>query len=60
MLQNWQQVCPVCFENFNSTEAGDVHRIGEFGIDRRCANPNEVGLIAIPNKYETTVWRTER
>ena len=58
LLENWQQVCPACFKNFNSTEAGDRHRIGTFGIDRRCASPDEVGLIPIPNKYKTIVWRT--
>lgn len=58
ILENGQQVCPVCFENFNSTEAGDMHRNGDFGSQRRCLDPADAGLVPIQNKYKTIVWRT--
>jgi hypothetical protein len=56
-LENKEQVCPACHLNFGTTEAGDAHRIGAFGVDRRCANPNEVGLVSVENKFSTLVWR---
>jgi hypothetical protein len=57
LLENRQQVCPACFENFGTTEAGDAHRIGAIGVDRRCANPNEVGLVSVKNRFSALVWR---
>ena len=57
LLLNREQVCPACHLNFGTTKAGDAHRIGEFGIDRRCANPNDVGLVSVMNKFSTLVWR---
>ena len=61
LLLNDEQVCPVCFENFTSTRAGDLHRVGEIGApERGCANPKDVGLIAKPNYYGTRVWSTKR
>ena len=57
LLNRLEQVCPACFENFGTTEAGDAHRVGGFEIDRRCIEPSSVGLIAIANKYSTPVWR---
>ena len=56
-LENREQVCPACYENFGTTEAGAAHRIGAFGVDRRCANPNEVGLVLVKNNFSTLVWR---
>ncbi len=56
-LENREQVCSTCHLNFATTEAGDAHRIGAFGVDRRCANPNEVGLVSVKNKFSTLVWR---
>lgn len=44
--------CPACCETFSGTTAGDKHRIGEHGIDRRCANPAERGLI----QDERGIW----
>lgn len=41
-----RQHCPSCHLTFNSTSAGDMHRVGRHGIDRRCVNPMSVGLIA--------------
>jgi hypothetical protein len=61
LLLNAEQVCPVCFENFSSTRAGDEHRVGEIGTpERRCADPKDVGLIAKPNVYGTLVWSITR
>ena len=57
LLLNREQVCPACHLNFGTTKAGDAHLIGEFGIDRRCANPNDVGLVSVENKFSTLVWR---
>ena len=56
-LENKDQVCPSCFENFQTTQAGDAHRVGSFGIDRRCLPPQDVGLIPEINKYQTRIWR---
>ena len=56
-LENREQVCPACFENFGTTEAGDAHRIGTFGVNRRCAKPSEVGLVLVRNNFSTLVWR---
>jgi hypothetical protein len=54
-LENRQQVCPACFENFATTEAGDAHR-GRKGDSPVCLNPELVGLSKIVNKYGTEVW----
>jgi hypothetical protein len=57
LLRNIEQVCPVCFENFASTGAGDKHRIGEIGTpERRCAEPSSVGLVMKLNNFGTKVW----
>jgi hypothetical protein len=39
------QHCTSCCMTFSTTTAGDKHRVGKFDIDRRCANPKDVGLI---------------
>jgi hypothetical protein len=57
LLRNIEQVCSACHLNFATMLAGDGHRVGKFGVDRHCANPEEVGLIKTLNKYGTTVWR---
>ena len=57
LLENQEQVCPACFENFGTTKAGDLHRSGSFGVDRRCLPPYEIGLINTPNRFGTEVWR---
>ncbi len=60
-LRNIEQVCPACFENFASNDAGDKHRVGQIGTpERRCAEPSTVGLVLKPNKYGTKVWSTKR
>jgi len=39
--------CAACREYFNSNFAFDKHRIGEFGIDRRCATVEEMTLFGM-------------
>ena len=34
--------CKVCHETFSSTIAGDKHRTGQHGIDRRCLTASEM------------------
>jgi hypothetical protein len=34
--------CQSCKRYFNSTSAFDKHRIGEFGVDRRCMTDSEM------------------
>lgn len=37
--------CPACHETFSGDSAADRHRIGQFGVDRHCADPASVGLV---------------
>lgn len=37
--------CPACHRTFSGDSAADRHRVGQFGVDRRCADPAEVGLV---------------
>jgi hypothetical protein len=37
--------CPACHETFSGTSAGNLHRRGDFGIDRRCTDPADAGLV---------------
>ena len=56
MLENKEQVCPACFENFGTTEAGDIHR--DLSKKKfRCIPPAQTGLVAIKNSFGTRVWR---
>lgn len=41
-LSGQRNQCPTCGEYFNSNIAFEKHRIGEFGIDRRCATVEEM------------------
>ena len=59
-LQNFIEVCSGCHLNFGTTEAGDKHRIGAFGKDRRCASPEEAGLKKVINKYGAAVYIRSR
>lgn len=43
--------CPACHRTFSCDSAADKHRIGAFGIDRRCAHPSAVGLVARTKTY---------
>ena len=55
-LENKEQVCPVCFENFGTTEAGDLHR----DLTKKrftCLPPAQTGQVAVQNSFGTQVWR---
>ncbi|MFF7142305.1 hypothetical protein ACFZB5_13785 [Streptomyces nodosus] len=43
--------CAACCCTFSTDSAADKHRIGKFGIDRRCADPASVGLVAREKPY---------
>lgn len=34
--------CPACGEMFNRVSTFDKHRVGTFGVDRRCLSPEEM------------------
>lgn len=34
--------CSVCHQTFTGTSAGDAHRVGSHGVDRRCLTPDEM------------------
>lgn len=59
-LQNFVEVCSGCHLNFATTEAGDKHRIGVIGKDRRCASPEDVGLKKVINKYGAAIYKRSR
>ena len=48
--------CPACCRTFSTDSAADKHRIGKFGIDRRCVDPATVGLDAVDKPYGT-LWQ---
>ena len=51
--------CPTCDEYFNSTTAFEMHRIGKFGLDRRCMTPSEMtaaGMLVNSSGF----WITEK
>jgi hypothetical protein len=37
--------CSGCHETFSTYLVSDRHRVGEFGVGRRCADPASVGLV---------------
>ncbi|MEV6679460.1 hypothetical protein AB0N09_21785 [Streptomyces erythrochromogenes] len=49
--------CPAagCHRTFSSDTAADRHRRGRFGIDRRCIDPAEAGLVPTARTYGT-LW----
>lgn len=56
LLENKEQVCPACFENFGTTEAGDLHR-DLSNLKFTCLQPDSKGLIPLENSFGTKVWR---
>lgn len=38
--------CSGCCRLFSCESAADRHRVGIFGVNRRCADPAAVGLVA--------------
>ena len=43
-------LCRACDTYFRGESNFDKHRIGEFGVDRRCADPADVELTYRPDK----------
>lgn len=43
--------CPACHETFNSGTAGDRHRVGTPGTDRRCLPPVDAGLVPVEHTW---------
>lgn len=45
--------CPAdgCHRTFSTDSAASKHRVGKFGIDRRCVDPATVGLVAVQKPY---------
>ena len=58
-LENREQVCTACYENFGTTEAGDAHR-DLSQLKFTCLKPSQVGLVLVYNKFGTPVWRMSR
>lgn len=48
--------CPDCHRTFSVDSAADKHRVGKFGIDRRCVDPATVGLVAVEKPFGT-LWQ---
>ncbi len=41
-LSGQRNQCPACGELFRSNAAFDKHRVGKFGVNRRCATASEM------------------
>jgi hypothetical protein len=50
------EVCHGCTRNFLDTKSGDAHRIGTFGVNRRCATPDEANLKKLVNQYGSVIY----
>ena len=57
ILLNKESVCPLCHQNFGTTEAGDKHRRRRLGLEQPCHQPADVGLVATMNRFGSQVWR---
>ncbi len=55
LLENRDQLCPLCHFAFRNTKAGDAHRKGRFP-NRICVEPSKAGLVSFRNKFGTEVW----
>lgn len=42
LLTGNRNQCQGCKQYFNSNYAFDMHRRGEYGVDRRCLTPDEL------------------
>lgn len=51
------EICSGCHINFATTEAGDKHRAGVFGKNRRCLTPKEAKLIKLINDYGAIIYK---
>lgn len=47
--------CGACHETFSCESAANRHRVGNFGVDRRCVHPVTVGLVATVKPWGT-LW----
>jgi hypothetical protein len=50
--------CPSCGGLFNSNTAFSKHRIGQHGVDRRCATPDEMISIGM-HRMESNFWASK-
>lgn len=48
--------CPVCHEVFSTESNFNRHRKGEYGVNRHCINPEDVGLVIV-SLSSGTVWK---
>lgn len=58
VLKGQRCECAACGELFNRTSTFDRHRVGEFGVDRRCLTPDEM-LAREWRKNERGFWLTK-
>lgn len=49
--------CAACHLTFASDSAAEKHRVGKFGIDRRCVDPATKKLVPHETPYGI-VWHT--
>jgi hypothetical protein len=47
--------CAACCRTFSRESAADRHRVGAFGVNRRCVDPASVGLVARETPFGA-VW----
>ena len=57
-LGSQRNQCPACREYFNSTSAFEKHRIGEFGVNRRCLTVDEMKAKGM-KKNKDKFWVSE-
>lgn len=50
--------CTACGEYFNGTQPFDRHRVGRFGIDRRCLTGEEMFAAGF-TRNDAGFWTTE-
>lgn len=58
-LRGQHNHCSACGEYFNSNKAFEKHRIGAFGVDRRCATVEEMKAKGM-SKNSGDWWITEK
>ena len=58
-LRGQRNQCQSCKEYFNSNSALEMHRVGKFGVDRRCRTREEMqakGMLLNDQSF----WITEK
>jgi hypothetical protein len=58
-LKGARNQCQGCKEYFNSEKAFERHRIGEYGVDRRCRTPEEM-MERGYSKNKQGFWITQK